>query len=226
MASARLIHIVIATAALVWAGMLLAEGTPLHWEFLRPYELVAASVVFAVNVYDWWLWRKWPIVYISPVPLIRGTWQGELRSSWVDPQTGQAVPPVKVYLAVRQTAGSLNIRLFTPSSASASTTASVSNDAGVGLLTTTYRNIPDLLQRATSPIHNGTMLLEVPERFPKRLKGSYWTDRSSQGEIAFDRRSPKVAADLLGARGLKFDHGVVVSRPTWLGGTSRAKPAR
>src|SRR5919201_1398932 len=120
--TSRRIHVVIAMAAAIWALMLLADGSPLRLSFLRPYELVVGGVLILLNLYDWRVWRLWPIVMLSPVPLMHGTWRGELKSNWVDPTTQQPIDPIQVYLAVDQQVGAVTTRLFTASSNSVSTT--------------------------------------------------------------------------------------------------------
>ena len=57
-------------------------------------------------------------------------------------------------------------------------------------LTGIYRNEPDLQIMERSPIHNGAFVLEVEghPNSPTTLKGHYWTDRLTKGEMTAVRR--------------------------------------
>ena len=49
----------------------------------------------------------------------------------------------------------------------------------------TYRNEPHIMQRATSPIHYGTFLMDIEgsSNAPTAMRGHYWTDRGTRGEM-------------------------------------------
>jgi hypothetical protein len=46
-----------------------------------------------------------------------------------------------------------------------------------------------------SRMHHGSAVLDVSGRPAARLKGRYWTDRDSKGELEFVERNKKLADD-------------------------------
>src|SRR5438874_3975270 len=107
------VQAVISVAAVVWAAMLLAQGTSLRVSFLRPYSAAVGAGVVALVAYDRWLWR-WSLVRrLSHLPVLRGTWRGTLTSTWKDRASGKAISPIPVFLAVRQTASEVWLSLLT-----------------------------------------------------------------------------------------------------------------
>ncbi len=66
----------------------------------------------------------------------------------------------------------------------------------------TYQNVPKLLEREGSPIHLGTLILEMAGRRPVRMSGSYWTDRNTKGELTLVERRWRLRADFQSAKAL------------------------
>src|SRR6266513_608113 len=105
----------------------------------------ATIVVFALLIWDKWVWR-WKFLYpLSKMPDVRGTLKAELNSFWVDPKTNQMHGKIQVFIVVRQTFSKLDIRLFSAESTSVSLSANVTtDDEGVHTIATTYLNMPSL----------------------------------------------------------------------------------
>jgi len=187
------IQVAVMIAVVVWAVLLLAEGVPLKGSYLRPYSAAVAVVFLAQLLYDRWLWRLPVARRFTHRPDVQGTWAGVLRSSWVNPATGKGVKPINVYLAITQTESALGLRLLTPESASESVASSLSigSNGGPSVIWTTYVNTPDLPIQERSRPHHGAMQLEV-HAMPDGLKGKYWTDRKTTGEILLDRRTRQI----------------------------------
>jgi hypothetical protein len=113
-----------------------------------------------------------------------------LLSSYVDPQTQKRVPPIGVYLVIRQTYSAIHLRLITKESSSESLANNIpKGEDGVYSVASAYRNTPQLAQRGQSPIHHGAMLLRVEGDPVVSLSGEYWTDRQTYGEIQFAEKS-------------------------------------
>jgi hypothetical protein len=51
-------------------------------------------------------------------------------------------------------------------------------------------------------MHHGSTVLDIAGNPAQRLKGRYWTDRDSKGELTFTERSKKLADDYVGAMDL------------------------
>jgi hypothetical protein len=186
-------QVIIGIAVLVWALMLLTEGVTLKASYLQPYSLAVGVVILLLFAFDHWLWRIPLLARVLHCPLLRGTWRGQLRSTWKDSTTSQAIEPIDVFLVVRQTYSTISQRLMTKESSSRSLVASleVSRDE-VPTLSSMYQNMPDLLKQGRSRIHHGALMLEVQGNPANRLKGYYWTDRDTKGEVSLDARSKKV----------------------------------
>lgn len=193
MTSRSQLQAVITLAVVVWAAMLAVEGVALKTAYLRPYSVVVGVTVVAMIGYERWFWR-WPgLRRLAHRPDLQGTWSGVLRSSWIDPATGQTVPPILVYLAITQTFSTVAPRLLTAESSSESVAGSltVARNATPAIVWSTYINTPGVLIQGRSRTHHGALRLEV-HGAPDRLTGTYWTDRSTAGEIVLDRRTRSV----------------------------------
>lgn len=168
----------------------------LGWLRYFSTAVLAASLVF--GLWDAWLWRLAPAQRL-PIPgiprCVRGTWRGTLTSLWVNPATGQCPAPKTVYLVVRQTASLVSVKLLTDESTSSSSLASVDLVDGTAVLTYLYLNRPDMRVEHRSRMHHGSTVLDISGRPVRRLKGRYWTDRDSKGELEFTERSNKLADD-------------------------------
>ena len=62
---------------------------------------------------------------------------------------------------------------------------------GVPRFSSTYENVPGVLVQDWSRIHHGALLLDVHGSPANRLKGWYWTDRDTKGEVSLEKRLPK-----------------------------------
>src|SRR5688572_5915097 len=90
---------IIFAAAAVWALLALASGETLEWSWARWLGIAAAILVFALLVFDRWVWR-WPGVRnVTSRPVLHGTWRTELRTSY----EGRAEETIGSYLVIRQT---------------------------------------------------------------------------------------------------------------------------
>jgi len=193
------INVVVAFAAGVWALLLIIQGSVLPGGWWKPFSMVVGAVVLLLEAFEYWGWRipslhPWPIA----VPDVRGIWEGKLTTQWVDPESGNRPDPIQAYLVVRQTYSRINIRVLTAESSSMLLAGQFSQEAdGEVVLTGTYRNTPRLEHRKRSPIHYGGLLLRIPSRAarPRRLRGQYWTDRQTLGELSFDWASKGVVSD-------------------------------
>jgi hypothetical protein len=187
------VQIIIATAVVVWAVMLLVQGVTLKASYLQPYSFVVGVVILLLFLFERWLWRIPFVARLLRCPVLRGTWRGQLQSNWTDPSTAQGIPPIDSFLVVSQTYSTISLRFMTKESSSRSLVASLETPRDdVVRLVSTYQNIPGLLIQDRSRIHHGALMLEVHGNPTNRLTGSYWTDRGTKGEVSLDSRSPKV----------------------------------
>lgn len=178
---------------LLWSVLLIMNGQSVSFDLLKPFSTVVGAIGVVALVFERWIWR-WRYLYpwFVSTPNLQGTWRGQLVSDWkrVD---GSSIPPIEVYLVIRQTLSTISMRLLTPESSSVLLGGNVTKEVdGIETVTGVYLNIPDILRRDGSPIHHGGMILQVQGHPPARLQGEYWTDRGTKGGLCFTSRSDRL----------------------------------
>ena len=143
-----------------------------------------------------WAW-KWRIFqgWLVPFPVIEGTWNGFMKSTWIDPTTCNTLPPIPFTLVIRQSFLNINCSIYTKESRSISYSADILVDKETKRkqLVYHYTNRPQASVRDRSEIHDGTVLLNIIGEKPKEMKGEYWTSRKTTGdiEIKFVSKEPQ-----------------------------------
>lgn len=203
MNSRFVIQLSVSVGVLVFAlGVIFSGGKP-NVTWLDYYSYAATAAVVAYWLWDRVVWR-WPIsqrLKIAPRN-ISGTWQGVITSFWSDLETNERLKPKTVYLVIRQTSSQVSVTLLTDQARSASYLASLSLEDGTASLDYLYSGSSNLRYRQKSPIHNGSCSLSITGVPAMRLKGSYWTDRNSSGELDFTQRVTSTAEDFNEAEAL------------------------
>jgi hypothetical protein len=199
---------VLLLAALVWGVLLLIAGVAVSISWLKHLSSVTGVMLLLLAAFDLWLWRlSFLQGWFVKRPILRGTWQALLNSSWVDPSTGRASEPIEGFMVIHQTYSSLSLRLLTSQSTSVCVGAEIiASQDGTMSVAGVYRNEPRQRLRENSPIHYGAFLIDVLGRPVDVLRGHYWTDRNTSGEI-----------QLLNHRGsLVYDYDIAKRRPSAL----------
>jgi hypothetical protein len=194
------VQLIITLSVIVWAVLLLLQGTPLHTSYLRPYSLVVGTVIICLTAYDRFLWRVKPFRFIpGQPPLLQGTWKGSLVSSYL--RDGKPIPPIQAFMVIRQSYSSVTVSLMTEESKSQSIVATINGPSpGYKILSSTYINTPELLIRGRSAIHHGSFVVDILGDPPGSLEGSYWTDRDTKGQLRFDKHTAHLHSDYSTAR--------------------------
>lgn len=181
----------------VWLVALWIQGMPvLSANFIKPFSTVVGAITLFVTVFNKYLW-SWKLFegwYIKR-PNIRGTWKVELKSSWIDPQTGKVIDPIYGYAVIRQSLTSLSCRLMTQESRSVLVAHSIDQqeDEGLYKLVGVYRNEPNIeLQGTRSEIHHGSFTLDIHGSPVYELRGHYWTDRGTKGGMKLFEKALKL----------------------------------
>jgi len=119
------------------------------------------------------------------VPDLQGTWEGELQSTWINPETKQGIPPLTMVLVIRQSFSSVSCTMFTKESESYSRAAqiAVEEETGAISLSYNYTNRSKATIRTRSPIHDGAAHLKVVTLPSRMLEGEYWTGRCTTGQM-------------------------------------------
>jgi hypothetical protein len=196
------LSLILIIGAVVWGGLLLLQGVAVSPSWARPLSGVTAVLLGLIGCFDLFLWRITILQgWLVKRPILRGTWAAKLVSNWVNPETGEKVPPIPAYVVIRQTYSMLSIRLFTKESRSVVLGAEIIRAAdGTYSLVGVYRNDPKLEYRYRSEIHHGGILLHVIGSPVIRLEGQYWTDRNTAGSMDLTRRHKKLADDFVTAK--------------------------
>jgi hypothetical protein len=191
------IPLIVFLTAAIWGVLLLWDGVAVEVGWLQHYNKVTGIVVLLITTFELYLWRL-PLLQGWAVkrPDLSGTWKAVFRSNWVDPDTGKGVPARISYVSITQTFSTMTFRLMSSESTSELLNAQLipSMDGSYRLLGI-YRNEPRLSVRQRSAIHNGALLLDVSSAPVSRMKGHYWTDRNTAGEIELTERVKEQHSD-------------------------------
>jgi hypothetical protein len=192
-----------AVVVLVFAVGIWASGDKVDVGWLRFFSAAVLVAVAVLALWDHIIWKLPLAQRIRGVPRsIGGTWNGTLTSFWTDPATGQRPPPKPAYLVVRQTASTVSAILLTDESKSVSSLGLVSTGDGVSSLDYMYLSKPDARVEHRSRMHHGSTSLEIVGRPATRLRGRYWTDRDTKGELDFTEPERATVDDYDEARSL------------------------
>lgn len=188
--------------AVYFVATWMTTGSP-ETALLRYLSTAIFVVSVCVGVWEKWLWRLPVFQQLPNVPRnVRGTWQAELKSLWVDPKTKKGIGGKTVFLVIRQTSATMSIVLLSDESQSRTSLARIKRGDARWFVHYIYINEPNLDVSDHSPMHHGSGVLEVVGQPAQRLTGKYWTDRDSKGVLLLSARSEKFADDYADAKAL------------------------
>ncbi|GGC97744.1 hypothetical protein [Enterococcus wangshanyuanii] len=134
------------------------------------------SVLFCSYLWKLKIFKSWFV----QIPNLNGTWEGTLIPTWEDSK------PIGITLKIKQSLFKISCVMTTDESKSESISCNyiIDEDNQQNKLTYTYINIPKSVHRNRSAIHYGSVILEIEKN---TLRGSYWTDRKTIGDIELTR---------------------------------------
>jgi hypothetical protein len=146
--------------------------------------VVAVSGFFIAYAWRWPLFRGW----LVPFPDLNGSWRGHLQTTWSDPTTGKVPGPIPVLLTVKQSFVRISCVMRTAEMTSQSFLADfwIDDNEQIRKLGYCYNSLPGPDVRHRSAPHQGTAILEIMGKSAKRLKGHYWSDRKTTGQITLE----------------------------------------
>lgn len=208
----RFVQVVALVVVTVFAaGIWLTGGTVDLQQWSRFFSLAIFVAVSLLTLWEHWLWCL-PCIQNQELCKvtrdIRGTWQGTLQSFWLNPATGTPPAPKTVYLVIRQSASEISVVLLTNESRSKSSLARVHDDGVTASLDYMYLNWPDGCLEQRSKMHYGSTSLNIIGKPVMRLRGSYWTNRDTRGELAFNKRILKLSDDFAQAETMLSSNGI------------------
>lgn len=188
------ITVALGVATLCWWIVLQVQGTAVSWHHLAPFTTVVSVLVLVALAMEFWLWRLRPLQgWLFNRPDLRGTWKVTIQSEWINPETGERVPPITGYAGIEQSLSKLQIHLMTPESESCLLAHAIEptpcgNRFSVSVV---YANTPGVeLRGVRSERHVGAALLGThgPRFKPDSMTAEYWTDRKTVGRMTFEGR--------------------------------------
>lgn len=199
------VQVVAASVVAVFAVGIWFSGGEVNPGWLRFFSAAVLLATALLAIWERWLWAIPVVQRTLQVPRdLRGTWRGTLTSFWTNPATGRPPDPKTVYLVIHQSASSVSAVLYSDESVSRSSLAHVAIDSIEPSISYIYLNRPDTRVEHRSRSHNGSVFLAVSGSPANRLRGRYWTDRDTRGELEFCRRSRTRADD--------YQHAVALLR--------------
>lgn len=161
--------------------------------------LTAATITVLFDIaFTKWIW-KWKIInpYLVKTPNLNGTWIGQFKSSWIDPETNAGIPPIDVKVFIRQSLTNVSVEVYTDKMISTSFLAGIriEPDTENYELVYTYTSRSTLETREKNPWHDGSTKLQLFNGSGMRLVGEYWTTRKTTGSIEIHRKSTDIERD-------------------------------
>ena len=139
--------------------------------------LVVGFVKFA---WKWKIFRGW----LVPFPNLNGYWDGIIKSTYKN-----ACSEIPIKLKIKQTFLHIQIRFQSKESKSNSIVAAfnIDEDRGIVQLCYSYQNDPKATLQKKSPIHYGSVILDINED-NNSMNGQYWTTRNTTGEMYLEKQ--------------------------------------
>lgn len=135
------------------------------------------SVLFCSYLWKCKIFKGWFV----QIPNLNGLWEGALTSTWEGTQI------INVNLKIKQSLFKISCVMSSGESKSESISCNyiIDGDNQKNKLAYIYLNTPDLIFREESPIHHGSVVLDIEGN---SLTGNYWTDRKTTGCLKLTKR--------------------------------------
>lgn len=184
------VWLLVGISAIAWVFLAYVGGIDLSTlpDFLLLIPKVVTIDLIVIALFIKWLWRiRLFHGWLVPFPDLNGTWLGEIHSDWINEDTGEKISPIPAMLTVRQTFFHISCVMQTKEMRSDSYVEGflIDNERQVRRLAYLYQSRPRISVHDRSMPHDGTAVLEVIESDKRKLKGRYWTERKTTGEMEF-----------------------------------------
>jgi hypothetical protein len=202
---------IISVVGVIWLALILVGAVSGKIEQFSTIADIVPILLVIAAVFERWGWKlRFLHPHLISVPIIHGTWKGELQSLWVDPSTGKSQPKKTVYLTIEQTLTTISLRLMSDESSSEQIAGTLTRSPSSGRrsLAAIYVNTPSIDRRDKSAMHRGSLSLDIHGNASTSLEGEYWTDRASKGKLLFDQVNPTIAESFRDAESLSYQRRV------------------
>jgi hypothetical protein len=156
--------------------------------------VVAIATLFVLYGWRWKVFHPW----LVPFPDLNGTWQGTIQTTWKNPETGEVPGPIPTILTIKQSFARISCVMRTAEMVSRSFLADFWLDQGEQIRKLGYSYVSTPLPTVTdrSPPHCGTMVFEIVGTPATKLRGIYWTERKTTGEITLAFRERRLLEEM------------------------------
>lgn len=169
------------------------------WTFLKLLPNVATVDLLVLGFFVKWGWR-WKIFqgWLVPFPDLDGTWQGYIRSNWINKEMVEEPLPIPTILSIRQSFGAISCVLRTAEMVSYSYIEgfTLNRDKQIRQLVYSYTSKPKPSVKKRSTSHDGTIVFDLIGTPVSKLEGRYWTDRETTGEITLTYWGKKLLEEI------------------------------
>ncbi len=196
----RSIYALVVVSALAWFSLAWFSDIDLSvaTSFFSLVPKVVTCDLLFVLVFTKWCW-KWKAFrgWLVPFPNLNGTWVGNIYSDWINPETGEVVASIPVMLTVKQGFFHINCKMVTGEMESFSTSEgfNIDPERQIKQLAYIYSSKPRIALNQRSVRHDGSIVFDIIEIPSRKLKGRYWTERKTIGEIILTQYSPDILED-------------------------------
>lgn len=182
------IYALLVISGIAWFSIASISGLDLSepFDFFRVLPKVAVVVLFLVGLFVKWGWKLrifkgWLVL----LPNLNGTWQGNIKTTWKDPNTSGSPALIPAILTIRQTFLKVScvMRTSEMTSRSNSETFKLEGDSQIKQLSYSYTSKPRTTVTDRSPLHEGSIVFDIIGDPATKLKGQYLTGRKTTGEI-------------------------------------------
>lgn len=179
---------VLGLGLLVWILVLYTRGIAIPFSKDAIWEIPTA-IGYSTPIIVWFVKYGWKFRifkgWLVLVPNLSGTWEGQLVSTWINPETKKPRGKIKAFLVIKQSLLSCSCQLLTKESKSWSRSAAIqfAPDGECQFLDFSYSNEPRVTVQNRSKAHHGACTLDIVTKPERKLVGKYWTDRETKGEI-------------------------------------------
>lgn len=190
------VYMLVIVSAVAWIFFAIKDGADLS-DFKAFFKLVPNVVTVDMIFIGFFIKFGWKAKifqgWLVPFPDLNGTWIGYIHSDWVDPNTNERVKPIPTMLTVYQTFLETNCIMRTGEMKSYSIAEgfNINTEQQLKQLSYIYTSKTRTLVSDRSPQHDGAMVFDIIGADSKKLKGKYWTERKTKGEIVLEFHSKK-----------------------------------
>lgn len=147
------------------------------------YSISITSVLVVVFINFAWKWNIFK-GWLVPFPNLNGCWNGFIKSSYKN-----ACSEIPIKVKIKQTFLHIQVGFQSEESKSNSIVAAfnIDKDRGIVQLCYSYQNDPKATLQEKSPIHYGSVILDIDED-NNSMSGQYWTTRNTTGEMYLEKQ--------------------------------------